>query len=148
MSTYVQISLEDMKHFLEERGFKQIPLPGTVEAVYAKRVYHNEDSRIQLSLRVYTGISGGVSREKGKDAIRCAVFWRNAEGVIKMVGGSKRVHRVEGWRKNLESRLNDVKSMMPEHICDRCKSPMVKRKGAHGEFFGCLNYPNCKNTRQ
>ena len=33
------------------------------------------------------------------------------------------------------------------YICDKCKSGiMVKRKGKYSEFWGCSNYPRCKNT--
>jgi len=28
--------------------------------------------------------------------------------------------------------------------CPRCKVLMVARKGRHGDFFGCSNYPECK----
>lgn len=32
--------------------------------------------------------------------------------------------------------------------CDKCGSPMVKRKGPYGEFVGCTSYPKCKNTKK
>lgn len=31
-------------------------------------------------------------------------------------------------------------------ICDKCGSPMVLRSGRFGQFYGCSNYPRCKNT--
>ena len=31
-------------------------------------------------------------------------------------------------------------------ICPRCGSLMVKRKGKHGEFYGCIMYPYCDKT--
>lgn len=30
-------------------------------------------------------------------------------------------------------------------ICDECDRPMVRRKSAKGEFYGCSGYPACKN---
>ena len=30
--------------------------------------------------------------------------------------------------------------------CPHCKDLMVARKGKHGDFFGCKNYPKCKFT--
>lgn len=30
--------------------------------------------------------------------------------------------------------------------CPICKSPMVKRQGKFGEFYGCSRYPECKGT--
>jgi DNA topoisomerase-1 len=32
-------------------------------------------------------------------------------------------------------------------VCDKCGSPMVRRSGKNGEFYGCSNYPTCRNTR-
>ena len=34
-----------------------------------------------------------------------------------------------------------------ENVCPRCGSKLVKRNGKYGEFLGCLNFPNCKYTR-
>jgi DNA topoisomerase-1 len=31
--------------------------------------------------------------------------------------------------------------------CPRCGSPMVKRSGPRGEFWGCSTFPKCKGTR-
>lgn len=32
-------------------------------------------------------------------------------------------------------------------VCPKCNSPMVKRKGPRGEFWGCSTFPKCKGTR-
>lgn len=32
-------------------------------------------------------------------------------------------------------------------MCPKCNSTMKVRKGKNGEFYGCLNYPKCKGTR-
>ncbi len=32
--------------------------------------------------------------------------------------------------------------------CELCGAPMVIRWSRHGEFLGCSNFPQCKNTRQ
>lgn len=34
-----------------------------------------------------------------------------------------------------------------EVICIRCGSPMVRRKGPRGEFYGCSSFPKCRYTR-
>jgi restriction system protein len=31
--------------------------------------------------------------------------------------------------------------------CDRCGKPMVLRKSAKGEFWGCSGYPKCRNIK-
>ena len=32
-------------------------------------------------------------------------------------------------------------------VCPQCSSPMVKRTGPRGKFWGCSTYPKCKGTR-
>lgn len=142
MANYTNISKEEMEAFLFPKGFVPVHLENTKELVYAKRIVH----KLALSLRVYTGINpDGASRDVGKDAIRVCLFWRNIQGEIKSAGGSKRVHRVNGWRFNLQNRLDNWEQDFV--TCSACGSPMVERKGHYGYFLGCCNYPNCKATR-
>ena len=34
-----------------------------------------------------------------------------------------------------------------EVLCPDCNGPMISRKSAHGVFWGCKAYPQCKGTR-
>ena len=34
-----------------------------------------------------------------------------------------------------------------DKICDKCKRPMVIRRGKYGDFLACSGYPDCKNTQ-
>ncbi len=142
MSNYVNINLSEMTAFLVPQGFQIITVPGTKETVFSKRIQHV----LPLSLRVYTGIVGESSRGCGEDAIRVTLFWRNRQGEIKKAGGSKRVHRVTNWRKNLAERLNNWNQDFTMCICG---SPMVEREGKNKQkFMGCCNFPLCRNTKQ
>ncbi len=142
---YVNVTQSEMEDHLFPQGFKQIFISGTTELVYGKRVDRDE---LMLTLRVYTGInSGGNSREKGADAMRVTIFQKiiaQNEQVLKMVGGSKRVHRVEGWRKNLQSRIDAWEDLLGPQC--QCGGLMVERDGRNGKFYGCVNYPLCKST--
>ena len=61
------------------------------------------------------------------------------------MGGSRHVHRVEGWKKNLQSRLNRwMEQIGPK--CPKCSRLMVERKGKNGYFWGCSGYPGCRQT--
>jgi hypothetical protein len=141
MAEYTNITQEDMEALLLPLGFKAMQLPNTLELVYGKRV---DSDGLALSLRVYTGINpNGQSRDVGEDAIRCNIFWKDGDSMRK-VATSKRVHRVKGWKKNLQDRLDSLK-IGPK--CE-CGSPMVLRKGKNGEFYGCASFPNCRNTRK
>jgi len=140
-AVYTDITRADIEEFLTPLGFTKMDLPNVRELVYGKRV---DRDGLALSLRVFTGIDpNGHSRDVGEDAIRCVVFWRNPEGEVKKVATSKRVHRVAGWKKNLGERLEDWK-LGP--VCS-CGSPMVERKSKNGKFFGCSNFPACRQTK-
>lgn len=43
-------------------------------------------------------------------------------------------------RVKLPERVSDV-------VCDKCGAMMVYKVGRYGEFLGCPNYPECKNTK-
>ncbi len=151
MATFTPITQQDAEAFLFPQGFAPVTLDGVSELVYGKRV---DRDGLTLSLRVYTGINpNGESREKGTDAIRVTLFWRRPDGEIKMASGSKRVHRVEGWRKNLQARIDTIqpgRACTEVHVVDgkpvKCGAPMVERKSKRGKFLGCTNYPHCKGT--
>jgi DNA topoisomerase-1 len=38
--------------------------------------------------------------------------------------------------------------VMTDEKCEKCGSPMVKRRGRFGEFLGCSAYPKCKNIKK
>jgi hypothetical protein len=142
---YIDITLSEIEEHLLPQGFKNVnsKLSNTVERVYGKRM---DRDGLCLTLRIYTGITpDGHSRAVGEDAIRCYAFWRDIEGVVHKVGGTKRVHRVRGWKKNLQNRIDSFEEMLGPK-CPICKSPMVERKGKTGNFWGCCTYPICKGT--
>lgn len=137
MATFVRISRQDMHDFLTAQGFAIIPhIPGTQELVYGKIVGKD------LCLRVYTSIAGNASRDNGADAIRTVLVTR-IDGNVKIVGVDKRVHRVEGWRNNLQERLDTWGEQLGPD-CPCCGSLTAQRRSKHGPFWGCVNYPSCK----
>lgn len=143
MATFHAITAAEMAAFLEPQGFTKMTLPGTIEIVYGKRV---DNARFKLSLRVYTGIVSDTSREVGEDAIRVTLFMFNPQTKQPVkLGGSKRVHRVKGWAKNLQDRINNWQEYLGEPCS--CGYPMVVREGKNGKFLGCSNYPNCRLTK-
>jgi len=151
MAEYYNISVEEMNNFLVPQGFSQVVLPGTRELVYGKRVDANN---MKMTLRVYTGIDpSGQSRDVGEDAMRVNLFVKLPSGEIKKLFGSKRVHRVKGWMKNLQSRINDALQQMPQRMCEKCGLPMILREGKSKttgkpySFYGCVGYPSCTNTK-
>ena len=143
MSKFTNITKSEMQDFLSTLGFAEISIPNCNESVFAKRIDKNG---IPLSMRVYTGIVASESRGCGEDAIRVNVFARTLKNETKKVVSCRRVNRVEGWRKNLQSRIHEVFHKSPSQSCN-CGNPMLLREGVFGEFLGCTNYPECKQTK-
>lgn len=141
MAEYHAITRNEMAAFLEKQGFRPLAVPNVVELVWGKRMDRDGQA---LSLRVYTGINpSGKSREVGSDAIRVQVYYRNPEGNVSRIGTSKRVHRVKGWQKNLQARIDNwEKTLGP--ACPKCGAPMVLRKPPKGKswrpFYGCVRW--------
>jgi DNA topoisomerase-1 len=51
-------------------------------------------------------------------------------------------------KKRSTRRTSSAKqSADPNVLCPKCNSPMVKRHGSRGDFWGCSKYPVCKGTR-
>lgn len=137
MAKYYPISEAEMTEFLAEMGFAKLNLPGVTELTYGKRV---NQGNWPLSLRVYTGIAHGASRDVGEDAMRVVLVMRKQDGNIVKLAGSKRVHRVEGWRKNLKARIEGWTELMPKQVCPKCGMPLLPRKGRNGTFLGCAGF--------
>jgi hypothetical protein len=144
MANYTNITKSEMLEFLSPLGFSELKIPNCSELVLGKRIDKNG---IPLSLRVYTGIVSENSRGCGDDAIRVNTFARNLNNECKKVVTCRRVNRVAGWRKNLQTRIHEVCQKSPSQSCN-CGNPMVLREGKFGEFLGCTNYPECKETRR
>lgn len=144
---YTNINIEEMTEFLTNPQFPGGPFAriypeGYTEAAFSRRITvqneYGETVTLPYSLRVNTGIVGEESRECGADAVRVAIFWReNKESKPRMVMGSKRVHRVENWRKNLMNRITSFE--MPK-ICPKCGKPLAVRKGRNGKFLSCIGW--------
>lgn len=153
----VTIHLHQMDALLAAEGFRTISLPGTAEVVYAKayRRVLTDGTVLPISLRVYTSIVGAASRDTGEDAIRVSAWTklqtdRPRQETVRMLGGSKRVHRVENWRANLMKRLETWEEMIQPY-CPECGAPMFLKQPKSGQtwkpFYGCCRYPDCKGTR-
>lgn len=50
--------------------------------------------------------------------------------------------------KHSKPTVKSISAYDPNEECPDCGAPMKPRTGKHGVFLGCLNYPECKGTRQ
>jgi hypothetical protein len=105
-SGYVEISLEEMKEYLESIGFKMHKRDQKTEWV-ANKVYHT-GKHVYL-IRVYTTINpNDTSRGVGSDAIRVGVFASKGEWVF----GTKRVNRTKNWRNSIKERIEELEERL------------------------------------
>ena len=138
---YTRIHESEMRTLLEAQGFKEVKIDGTREIVYGKIMSKN------LCLRVYTSVAYGESRGCGSDAIRVCLVYRKADGSIVGVGSDTKVYRIETWKKNLMKRLEKWDALKSPD-CPLCASPMRVKRGPWNDFWGCIEYPECRGTCQ
>lgn len=148
MATYVAIPKDEMVAFLTKLGFQPVKIDGTYKLVMAKLVLVGNH---KLSLRIYTTCSDDIARGVGVDAIRTKLYFRDKKGAIHHVASCKRVHRVKGWKKNLQSRIENWTNEV--RVCVSCGLPMIKRKRRTdgSKFWGCLGFQletGCKRTER
>jgi len=142
MSEYTPISKDEMDTLLiEMQDFEKVDVNNCMEIVY-ERDTGKTLSGHPLRLRVYSSVDirTEYSRPNGKDAIRVVLMWKD-----RFVCGTKRVHRIETWAKNLLNRIETIEDT-DTYICIDCEIPMVVKKGKFGRFYGCTNFPRCKHS--
>lgn len=139
-SRYYKISLGEFDSLMSKIGFNK------VNTKHKEIVYdYSHPKNNSVGIRVYSSIDKRTSeaRENGSDAIRC-VYWSFRHD--RPLASTKRVHRIETWESNLMFRLRTMAAVVIKMPTCKCGSHMVCRKGEYGKFWGCLSYPECKNT--
>lgn len=48
--------------------------------------------------------------------------------------------------ERIQQNITDKHILISKGICPICKGKLIKRKGKHGYFIGCSNYPYCRFT--
>jgi hypothetical protein len=141
MSRYVQINYAEFKKLMDTMGCTEIQLEGTFERVWSFPIKNtNFDIRIYSTIDV----SDNVSRRSGSDAIRCMIYDRKEEKILKL---EKRVHRTESALVNTRERCRDLFRHVRAHKCS-CGGVLVPRVSKHNHgFMGCTNFPKCKLTK-
>ena len=133
MTRFVNVPLSEMDSFLTGRGFAVMSVDGVNETVYGR------GAGMGLVLAVFTGIEDGVSRRKGKDAIRLSLM-KGGRVILSL----PHVKRQENWKTHLTARLSDWQAFVAPEYCPVCNGVMLKREGRRGPFYGCSEFPKCK----
>ena len=104
---YVEISLQEMKEFLESLGFRMHKRDPQTEWV-ANKIFPCDG--INYVIRVSTSINTDEkSRNIGADAIRVGVH-QGSDG--SWVFGSKRVNRTKNWKDAVKNRIEEVETRL------------------------------------
>lgn len=62
---------------------------------------------------------------------------------VNIQGKRAKKKHVRQVKKNISERKRKERLL----ICPRCGGDLIIRKGKHGNFYGCSNYPKCKYTK-
>lgn len=167
MAEYCNVTRADLEKFVFPQGFEIITKPGVFELIYAKRVDYIYGRRRRdmpaLTMILFSGINhDGNSRKVGKDAMRIEMVFRDIavknpqRGEWELpqpqrVGGAKRVHRVQGWRTNLQERIDSWEQILGPP-CPLCGAPTEEKRPPKGKtwtpFYGCATWRSrgCQGT--
>jgi hypothetical protein len=116
------------------------------EHVYKMPIKNGNLKRVAILIRSSVK-KDGYAAGTGNDSIR---LWLVNSETGKPLGKKVDAYtqRTAGW----ERRMNDKLCQLHErglhmHDCPKCSSGvMVERHGKHGKFYGCSNFPRCRNT--
>jgi hypothetical protein len=133
---YVDISREEFEQVMERYRAKT-----SIRSVEGEIIYRIP-LKNDLSIWVYSTINpkSGMSRERGADAIRMVLMYKNTKAVMK----ESKTLRTSNWAKNLEDKIKDLTEKTTEYRCP-WGHPLIKRsgRGGKGSFYGCANFPDC-----
>lgn len=82
------------------------------------------------------------------------IFWKERKFTLSKTKMETYYNKLKAIKENKEitidehvQHINKTKENLENNICPRCSGSLVLRKGKAGEFYGCINYPNCKFTK-
>ena len=137
--TYTMISKQQMDDFLSKYNAETVNYQTAMEYIYEFKIHDD------LYIRIYSSVDkrSNTSRDIAKDAIRVLLCVHSSNGVVHINNG--KVYRVDNWRENLRIKIDSLSKMIVNR-CKICGNYMCLKNGKYGEFYGCINYPNCTYT--
>lgn len=136
--SFITITKTEFEDFLP-KDFLIVDNPDSKEIIYEIPTGNSS-----FSIRIYSSIThDGISRGIGEDAIRCVLMDVASD---KPVDKAHRTNRVEGWKKRLQEKINELKAGIQKLKVCKCGSAMREIEGKNGKFWGCTRYPLCLNT--
>ncbi len=87
---------------------------------------------------------------KGEYRSKAEVKSSEAESTAGQTPRQRTGRRASGSSRSGSRSAQSQKSIVADPsapLCPKCGSPMIKRTGPRGEFWGCSTFPKCKGTR-
>ena len=70
------------------------------------------------------------------------IFIVNKLNEINIKDKSSEKEHIQQVKKHIHKRIQNINQL----ICPKCNSILILKKGQHGKFHGCSNYPRCRYT--
>lgn len=114
---------------------------GAVQEVVASINYYNADKGIVISNNFFT-------KNAYELALKNNIELWNRNKLIDIMAKSNGKYIANNVIENevYESNIKKEKGIK-EEICPRCGGKLIVRSGKRGKFFGCINFPDCKFTK-
>ena len=71
-----------------------------------------------------------------------------AGAVIEKYFGIMTIEELTAWAESIKSQQAQNQPVANKKTCPKCGSPLVKKHGQYGEFWGCSSHPNCNYSEK
>lgn len=149
--TYQEFTKTEFEEALASYGLGDFKLFDPANMATKEYVYRLELSN-GLAIDIYSSVDkrSNTARRVGGDAIRVVPLYLLKRKPMSL-GKRKRTYRTTSWKQNLENNINETLEYLSENNpLGNCGHVLTKRENrkTKGHFWGCLEYPNCRNTKE
>jgi len=111
--------------------------------------FTKENHADKPDLNTPEGLEAGEQEEYCENCGRVMVLRRGPFGMFMSCPGYNEDPPCKTFRKLSQQQQQKQSAPQPTgENCPQCKSPLVLRQGAYGEFVSCSAYPKCKYVKQ
>lgn len=103
-----------------------------VQQIVGAKQYYNANECIVATNNLFTPNATNLALSSGVE------LWDRSKLI--------EIMNISNGREMAKEVTNDV-NIVDRVICSKCGSEMIFKKGKYGEFYGCSNYPKCRNTK-
>lgn len=109
-----------------------------VQEVAAAKAYYRADKAAVVTSGDYTDQAVQLARSNDIE------LWDRARMTRELMDRTRGTESTPATVANLQLQEEPQSTASP--FCPRCGSAMVRRRGRHGPFWGCSEYPGCRGT--